>query len=41
MIDRPSNLEDRIGGKVQIEHYVGGEFEMEDCLWMDEGMSKE
>jgi len=30
MIDRPSNLEDRIGGKVQIEHYVGGEFEMED-----------
>lgn len=30
MIDRPVNLEDRIGGKVQIEHYQGNEFELDD-----------
>jgi len=30
MIDRPVNLEDRVGGKIQIEHYQGSDFEMED-----------
>jgi hypothetical protein len=30
MIDRPVNLEDRVGGKVQVEHYKGNEFELED-----------
>jgi hypothetical protein len=30
MIDRPVNLEDRIGGKVQIEHYQGSDFELQD-----------
>ena len=29
MIDRPIDLEDRIGGKVQIEHYAGKSFELE------------
>lgn len=29
MIDRPVNLEDRIGGRVQIEHYQGNDFELE------------
>jgi len=29
MIDRPVDLEDRIGGKVQIEHYAGKSFELE------------
>ena len=30
MIDRPTNLEDKIGGKVQIEHYTGSEFDLMD-----------
>lgn len=30
MIDRPTNLEDRVGGKVQVEHYKGNDFELED-----------
>lgn len=30
MIDRPTNLEDRVGGKIQIEHYTGCDFELED-----------
>jgi hypothetical protein len=30
MIDRPTNLEDRIGGKIQVEHYQGNAFELED-----------
>lgn len=30
MIDRPVNLEDRIGGKVQIEHYIGSDMELLD-----------
>ena len=30
MIDRPTNLEDRVGGKIQIEHYVGSDFELQD-----------
>jgi hypothetical protein len=29
MIDRPVNLEDRIGGKVQIEHYQGASFDLD------------
>jgi hypothetical protein len=29
MIDRPVNLEDRIGGRVQVEHYRGNDFELE------------
>lgn len=28
MIDRPANLEDKIGGKIQIEHYVDGDFDL-------------
>lgn len=30
MIDRPINLEDRIGGKIQVEHYAGSDFELND-----------
>lgn len=30
MIDRPLNLEDKIGGKIQVEHYVGSDLELED-----------
>lgn len=29
MIDRPSNLEDKVGGKIQIEHYIGDDFGLE------------
>ena len=30
MIDRPVSLEDRIGGKIQIEHYSGKSYELDD-----------
>jgi len=30
MIDRPTNLQDRIGGKIQIEHYQGKSYELDD-----------
>ena len=28
MIDRPINLEDKIGGKIQIEHHLGDDFDL-------------